>query len=93
MLNTTPTTLPDSAIEVILDGTIYLTQSDLWNNQIFAVGDRVVSLMPGTVGQWGTVTEINRRSPEKFKPYDDLIIIWDSGERDCLYFNQIGKKT
>jgi hypothetical protein len=45
----------------------------------------------GTNRQWGTVAEINKREPQKFKAYDDLIIIWDNGERNCLYFNQVGK--
>lgn len=73
MPNTTPaTTLPDGAVQVILDGTIYLTQSDIWSSQIFAVGDRVVSLMPGTAREWGVIVGICRRDPEKFKPYDDL---------------------
>lgn len=94
MPNTTLTaTLPDGAIEIILDGQTYVTQSDLWSNKIFKIGDRVVSLMPGTAGEWGTVAEINRREPEKFTPYDDLIVMWDSGQRDCLYFNQVGKET
>lgn len=94
-LTATSTALGDGAIEVILDSVTYLTQSDLWSNKIFKIGDRVVSLMPGlgTAGEWGTVAEINRREPEKFTAYDDLIVVWDSGKRDCLYFNQIGKKA
>lgn len=92
-LTATSTALGDGAIEVILNSVTYFTQSDLWSNKIFTVGDRVVSLMPGTAGEWGTVAEINRREPEKFTAYDDLIVVWDNGKRDCLYFNQIGKKA
>lgn len=62
-----------------------------WKNEIFNVGDRVVSLIYGDRFKKGTVAEINRRSPEKFIPFDDLIVQWDDGIKDCLYFDQVGK--
>lgn len=88
----TPAAIGDDAVQIVVDGELYLTQSDLWSNKIFAVGDRVISLIPGSVGQPGMVIEINRREPEKFTPYDDLIVVWANGKRDCLYFNQVGKR-
>lgn len=82
---------PKETKQVLLDGQIYITQLDIWTNKIFAVGDRVVSLIPGEVGRTGTIREINRIEAEKLKHYDDLIVIWEDAIRDCLYFNQVAK--
>lgn len=84
---------PEETKQFLLNGEIYLTQLDLWINKIFSVGDRVISLIPGETGRTGIVKEINRVSPERIAPYDDLIVIWDCGQRDCLYFNQVGKRA
>lgn len=75
--------------QVLVSGLAYFTQKDLWQNNIFQMGDEVISLIPDDNNKKGLIKEINRRMPEKFTPFDDLIVEWEDGKRDYLYFNQI----